>query len=845
MDWAATSPPSTPRDEQARISTALDSHHATQFYRSAAGLGIQAAEALQYAHDHGVLHRDIKPSNLMLDAEAQLHITDFGLARIEADVGITVTGNIVGTLRYMAPEQALAKRVVIDHRADVYSLGATLYELLTLQPAFGETDRSQLLKQIAFEEPTPLRKLDRRIPVDLETIVLNAMAKNPDERYQTAQQLADDLRAFLESRPIQARPPTLMDRAAKWSRRHVAAVWATAALFLLSAFAAAITAAMIYRANERTEEALVESHQHLDEAQRLRIAAQKREHSVRQLLYVADMKFAGEAVDAKRFRQGMDLVDRYLPTAGEPDFRRFEWYYLWRRSRSVDQEMYGSSRALCIAFSPDGRWLASPSSRSGEIELWDATTGKVSRSLRGHRFRPTCVDFSPDGKVLASGGGFDDEPGEVKLWEVANGREVASFDAGPVGIGAVAFSPDGKALAIGTSGGLAAGKKGGEIILWDVAARQVNTRFKKHRWGVLALAFSPDGEALASSSVDGGVTLWNTADASELMTLNLPLADDGAIFHDIAFSPDGQLLATTTGPTYSIGLWDWRVGRLTRTLDSKDRSQLFDVAFAADGKRIAATGGGGAVYCWDMETGKLIGELIAHQHWVFALAISPLDGTIASTGWKDGLKFWRLDAPADLPRLPTSSRKSWDGLHRRLMAIDAAGDTLAMVTTDQSIAVVDAKRRCETARIAEQAESIQAITLSPDGMALAVVLANSEADRDVRLFSASSGKEIKVLAKQGQFADIVFSPDGARIAAADANRVVLWDYGTEADRETTVTAYEAANIRCLAFSPDGRQLATASEALEPVSATTASRRPRLGLRFRRAPVRRCRAGSGE
>ncbi len=448
------------------------------------------------------------------------------------------------------------------------------------------------------------------------------------------------------------------------------------------------------------------------------------------------------------------------------------------------------------------------------------TTQKVSRSLRGHRFRPTCVDFSSDGKVLASGGGFDDEPGEAKLWEVANGREVASFDAGPVGVGAVAFSPDGKTLAIGTSGGLPAKNEGGEIILWDVTAGKVKTRFRKHSWGVCALAFSPDGQALASSSFDERVTLWNASDASELMTLNTPPRGPGTA-HDIAFSPDGQLLAVTNAPTYAIGLWDWRVGRLTRTLDSMDRRGLIDMAFAADGKRIAAAGGGGAVYCWDMGTGKLIGELVAHQHWVFALAISPLDGTIASSGWKDGLKLWRLDTPAELPQLARSSYE-WDGLHRRLMATDAAGDTLAMVTTDQSIAVVDAKRRCETTRVAAQAESVQAITLSPDGMALAVVHANSEADRDVRVFSASSGEEIKVLAKHGQFADIVFSPDGARIAAADANRVVLWDYGTGADRETTLTAYETANIQCLAFSPDGRQLATASEALEPVSAKTAS-----------------------
>ena len=187
--------------EQSRISTVAGSRQTTEQFRLAARLGSQAAEALQHAHDLGVLHRDIKPGNLLLDADGKLYVSDFGLARIEADVGITRTGDIVGTLRYMAPEQALAKRVVIDHRADVYSLGATLYELLTLQPAFGETDRSELLKQIAFEEPRPLRKLDRRIPVELETIVLKAMVKNPDERYQTAQQLADDLRAFMEDRP--------------------------------------------------------------------------------------------------------------------------------------------------------------------------------------------------------------------------------------------------------------------------------------------------------------------------------------------------------------------------------------------------------------------------------------------------------------------------------------------------------------------------------------------------------------------------------------------------------------------------------------------------------------------
>jgi tetratricopeptide (TPR) repeat protein len=207
------------------------------YFRRIAGLGEQAAEALDHAHQAGVVHRDVKPANLLLDAHGKLWVTDFGLAHVQSGASLTVTGDLVGTLRYMSPEQALAQRVVVDHRTDVYSLGATLYELLTLRPVFGGGDRQELLRQIAFEEPTAPRRLNKAVPAELETVVLKALEKNPADRYATAQELADDLGRFLADEPIRARPPSAAQRLRKWGRRHPAAVAAAAA-----ALAAAVLA---------------------------------------------------------------------------------------------------------------------------------------------------------------------------------------------------------------------------------------------------------------------------------------------------------------------------------------------------------------------------------------------------------------------------------------------------------------------------------------------------------------------------------------------------------------------------------------------------------------------------
>ncbi len=218
-----------------------------EYFRTVARLGIQAAEALDHAHQNGILHRDVKPGNLMLDNSGNLWVTDFGLARMEGNPQMTMTGDVLGTLRYMSPEQALAKRVVVDHRSDIYSLGVTLYELLSLRPAFEGLDRGTLLRKIADEDPQPLRRVDKSIPSELETIVSKAIAKNPEDRYATAQDLADDLRRLLMHEPVRARNPSLARKLGKWIQRHRSLVYSAAAFTLAASLILASSVGWIIR----------------------------------------------------------------------------------------------------------------------------------------------------------------------------------------------------------------------------------------------------------------------------------------------------------------------------------------------------------------------------------------------------------------------------------------------------------------------------------------------------------------------------------------------------------------------------------------------------------------------
>ncbi|MHB8897550.1 MAG: protein kinase domain-containing protein [Thermoguttaceae bacterium] len=240
-----------------RALTTAESSRGRDYYRAVCRLGIQAAEALQHAHDCGIVHRDVKPSNLLLDRSGKLWVTDFGLARfLSSDAGLTLTGQVLGSLRYMSPEQAEGRSGLLDQRSDVYSLGITLYEAAALRPAFDGQVRADLLRRIVQDEPRPPRRIRPSIPADLENIILKAVSKAPEQRYQTALELADDLRRFLDGKPTLARRPTWLDRAGKWTRRHMGLVATAACVAILAAAGLAASTLAIAGAHAKTKAAL-------------------------------------------------------------------------------------------------------------------------------------------------------------------------------------------------------------------------------------------------------------------------------------------------------------------------------------------------------------------------------------------------------------------------------------------------------------------------------------------------------------------------------------------------------------------------------------------------------------
>ncbi len=338
----------------------------------------------------------------------------------------------------MSPEQVMGSRAVVDHRADIYSLGATLYELITLRPAFDCVDRLELIVKIAHEDPRRPRQIDPAIPRDLETIVLKAMAKDPMARYATAAALADDLGRFLDRRPIVARRPNAIDRAAKWSRRHRPAVMAAALVLILTmiGFGADLLwrDGVIRHHNIALRTALVD--------------AERNESSARRLLYDSQIGLAHQAWASGHVEVAQELLEKSRPEPAKHDLRGFEWNHL-RRACECDISMLARHETpiTAMALAPDGRTLVS-ADFDGVMIFWDIAGSRERARVQGHAGQVPSLAFSPDGLTLVSCSFDPGKPGEFKFWDAVTARERVRIPVIMGNVSGWAFSLDSRVLAI-------------------------------------------------------------------------------------------------------------------------------------------------------------------------------------------------------------------------------------------------------------------------------------------------------------------------------------------------------------------------------------------------------------
>ncbi len=549
---------------ETRPVAAISTHHSAdskRHFEAVARLGIQAAEALEHAHQSGIIHRDIKPGNLLIECSGKLWITDFGLARIEAETNLTVSGDLLGTIRYMSPEQALAKRVTVDHRTDIYSLGATLFELLTLEPLVAGEDRAEILHKIAFQEPRPPRRTNKRVPAELDTIVLKAISKGPDERYASAQEMADDLRRFLDDQPILARRPTMVHRVRKWTRRHRQVVAACAALLAV----VLLTVGPLVAWNE---------HRRAEQAERARAELAATQAELKQKAYNLGIGSAYQAWLDNNVPYVRELLALSVPDENEPDLRGFEWFWLngLCQQAAATETFTTKDIITSIAVSPDGRYLAAcgadlhvPS--GSDVIVWDLSTQGFFQRIEANAH---CVAFSHDETSILTG----HHSHQLRRWDVATGEElspVAMPDSGDSDfcVRVVRCSADGKWVAA-TSGPplkpliLLSSLTGGESPVLRIRDDDV---------GVCDVALSPDSRMLVTAGSDGGLWRWSPATGEPL---GEPWRGHSKALV-VAFSPSGQLLASG-GEDGSVNVWDAVTGKVRRRLTT-DGGEVTAITF--------------------------------------------------------------------------------------------------------------------------------------------------------------------------------------------------------------------------------------------------------------------------
>jgi WD40 repeat protein/serine/threonine protein kinase len=879
-------------------------------------LFLPVCQAIQHAHQKGIIHRDVKPSNVMVtlyDGKPVPKVIDFGVAKateqkLTERTLFTQYGTMVGTLEYMSPEQAEMSALGVDTRSDIYSLGVLLYELLTgstplthkrlKEAAYGEilrlikeeepprpstrlSDSGETLASISAQRQMEPAKLTKLVRGELDWIVMKALDKDRNRRYETASAFAADVQRYLHDEPVLACPPSAWYRFRKFARRNrravatAAAVALTVVLGVTGLAASTVLIARALQAETRANDDLDKTLKH-----------------ERQEGYYRGIALAYRELSADNLGRALILLDEC-----PDDLRKWEWDLLMRLCR-VEQVILRNERGVgvtSVAFSPDGERLASAGA-DGTVKIWNRRKGKVSQTLeKAHDGFVSSVAFHPDGKHLASTGrdklvkvwdldltndhlvfarpceaihtigtayavafspldpnhlavGSD---GVVTLWDWRNKKAVHTFSGHDKRGICVAFSRDGRRLATGDWQGC--------VRIWDVVAGvgpiSTFSQSRDARRPVGALAFNHDGSSLATASFDRSVDVWDTATS----TLRRSLPHSGRMVLGVAFSPDGRLIAST-GEDKTVHVWEADSGR--ELFGLRGHTGLCGcVTFSPDGLRLASTSRDGTIRVWDA-TPLLDHErqeahtFTQHPVEIWSLALSPDGHSIASAGFGTPAKIWHADSHHAIAEFdghkdvvfcvawhPEGKRLAFAGSDNReftvkvynahtkeqeyvlrdgpeeytAAAFSPDGKYLVTGRTNRTVQVWDAREGRKIGTLGTHGAGVQGVVFSRDGR----LLASAGQEGWVHVWDATRLGAIRETGPQKPLRafpthipaaclNVAFSPDGKRIAiGAKENTVVIWD--VERRQELRTFRGHSGDVCTVAFSPDGRWIASAGE----------------------------------
>jgi WD40 repeat protein/serine/threonine protein kinase len=773
---AQTDPPPSPTGESTP-SGDLMRQTRIEYFRHVASMGVQVAEALGYVHSHGIIHRDIKPSNLLLDVQGRVWVTDFGLAKTKRPEELTHTGDLLGTLCYMAPERFHGQTNALS---DIYGLGVTLYEMLARRPAFQASDPAQLMLRITSEDPARPRQFDARVPRDLETIVMKAMDKSPARRYQTAAELASDLRRFLEDKPIRARRTSPPERLWRWCRRNptVAASSGFAALALMLALVLSIRFALHQsRAADR-----IRHEQQQTQLARERSEEQRREAEWTSASLALDRGISlCEGGDVSR---GMLWLARSLKMANDTRATDLECAIRvnlagWSpRMRPLLHTFRHPARAfvLSVAFSPDDQSVLTGANDS-VARLWDVTSGKLRLALPPHSDEVVAVAFAPNGRTLLTGSSDK----SVRLWDIT-GKLLREFR----------HDDSGTSIAFGPEPWIVTGCHDHTARIWNSSTGDAGPILRHGGW-VNAVTFSPDGRLILTGSHDGTARIWEAATGSPLWRL----PHDNIVL-SVAFSPDGQI-ALTGSEDYTARLWETSTGQpLGQPLRHASRVQA--VAFHPDRRTIVTGSRDGTTQLWDRVSGRNLGSLLHHSDVVWSVVFSH-DGSHILTGSADATaQVW----DASLETVSGHVFQHSDKI--RAAAFSPNGEMIATASDDGSARLWDKATGWPIGKALQHRAGVVAICFSRDGR----TIATASDDHSARLWSAVTGEPIgSPMVHENWLRCVAISPDGKTILTGSGDKTVrLWDAATGQPKSEPLR--HGGRVLSVAFRGDGRVIATSS-----------------------------------